>query len=90
MFQQVRAQKKKCEKREFENTNDNNDVEKIERAEKLVDKVKKRNRTFGREGECFHRVDGADCVAPLAFVAYASLENNKSFEAEVMTKRIII
>ena len=65
-------------------------MEKIKRAEKLVDKVKTRNKTFGREGECFHRVDGADCVAPLAFVAYASLENNKSFESQVMTMRIMI
>ena len=65
-------------------------MEKVKRAEKLVDKVKKRNMPFGQEGECFHRVDGADCVAPLAFVAYASLENNKSFEAEVMTMRIIM
>ena len=53
-----------------------------------MDKVKKRNRTIGREGECFHRVDGADCVAPLAFVAYASLE--KSFEAQGMAMRIMM
>ena len=65
-------------------------MEKIERAEKLVDKVKKRNRTIGRKGECFHRVDGADCVAPLALVAYASLENNKSFEAQGMAMWIMI
>ena len=65
-------------------------MEKVKRAEKLVDKVKKRNKTIGQEGKCFHRVDGADCVAPLAFVAYASLENNKSFEAEVMKMRIIV
>ena len=65
-------------------------MEKIKRTEKLLDKVKKRNKTIGREGKCFHRVDGADCVAPLAFVAYASLENDKSFEAEVMKMRIIV
>ena len=65
-------------------------MEKVKRAEKLVDKVKKRNMPFGQEGKCFHRVDGAYCVAPLAFVAYASLENDKSFEAEVMKMRIIV
>ena len=82
--------KRRNMKTENLNTSDNNGVEKVKRAEKLVDKVKKRNKTIGQEGKCFHRVDGADCVAPLAFVAYASLENNKSFEAEVMTMRIMI